>query len=141
MSCPPGTCGSSTSVDRPRRAANRPAVRPAIPPPITTRSWSRLPPLVDRGGLVVARPEDPPVAVRLAAHDDDLDLLPPEHRDQLVVLRLELGRVRLLAEGRAWVDVVLDKLVVPVLPGRHRRGLVDPVDQLLLVVEAAAADE
>src|SRR5262249_4742351 len=103
---PPGICASTTSVLRPRRAPKSPAVSPASPPPTTTRSW--LSPLINRNGLVLPRPKDAPVAVRLAADHDRFDLILREHRDGLVVGRLQLRRVRLRAEGGARVDVVLD---------------------------------
>src|SRR5690242_1379761 len=97
-SWPPGMPGASTIVAQPRRAAKRPAVRPATPPPITTVSNTRSAPCVDGDGLPVPRAHDAPVPIRLAADHDDVDLLASEHRDQLVRGRLQMRRQRLLAE-------------------------------------------
>src|SRR5437870_8704539 len=100
-----------------------------------------LPPLVYRDGLAVAGAEDAPVGVGFAADDDHLDLVALEHADHLVGRGLEHGSVRLLAVGRARIDVILDELIVPVLTRGHARVVADPVDQLVLRVEPAAIDE
>src|SRR5712692_1345962 len=65
---------------------------------------STLPPLVDRDGRAVVRAEDAPVAVGLAADDDDLDLVLLEHVDHLVRIRFEHRRVWLLTVRRPRVD-------------------------------------
>src|SRR5262245_9828901 len=56
------------------------------------------PPRVDRHALAVLGAHDPPVAVGLAADDHDVDVCLGKMVDQLVVLGLEPGRHRLLAE-------------------------------------------
>src|SRR4051794_20799432 len=48
-SWPPGMSGTSTSVEWPKRAAKRPAVSPATPPPMTAMSYAmRLPGRVEQ---------------------------------------------------------------------------------------------
>src|SRR6266545_8127141 len=100
-----------------------------------------LPPLVDRDGFLIGAAHDAPVAVGLAPHDHDMDIFSFKDPYLFVGRGLELGGPRLLAEGRARVDVVPDELVVPVLARRHPRRVVEPVDQRVLLREPAALDE
>src|SRR5437762_2586184 len=109
--------------------------------PMRLRRLMRSPPVVDLHGLLIVAAHDAPVAVGLAAHHHDVNVLAPEHRDQLVRPGLQLGRPRLLAERGARVNVVLHELVVPVLAGRHESVIVQPVEQRILLREAAAVDE
>src|SRR5262245_54253330 len=97
-----------------------------------------LTPVVDRDGVLVGAAHDAPVPVRLAADHDDVDVLPSEHRDELVRRCAEVRSPRLLAERRPRVDVILDELIIPVLAGRQACGVVEPVDECLLLREAAA---
>src|SRR5262249_61752118 len=68
------------------------------------------PPSINRDGFSIFGAHDAPVAVGLAADHNDVDLLLGEVIDQLVVLGLEPGRHRLLAECRPWVHVILHQL-------------------------------
>src|SRR5262245_6792265 len=96
--------------------------------------FTRSPPGVDQNRLAVLGAHDLPVPVGLAADHDDVDILFPEHRDQLVV-GPQVAGMRLLAVGGARIDVVLHQLQVPIAPGRDSCGLMDPADQLRLLVE------
>src|SRR5206468_1181543 len=100
-----------------------------------------LAPVVDRDGVLVGAAHDAPVPVGLAPDHHDVDVLAPEHRDQLIRRRAEVRRPRLLAERRPRVDVILDELIVPVLAGRQSRGVVEPVDERVLLREPATLDE
>ena len=51
---------------------------------------ARLPPFIDRDGLLIVAAHNAPVPVGLAAHHDDVDVLATEHRDQLLRQGLEL---------------------------------------------------
>src|SRR5574341_655029 len=124
---------------------------PYGPPPTRSRKrghWSMakrssdtaLSPVVHRDSLLVIAAHDAPVAVRLTAHYEDVDGLRTKHRDQFIRCRLELRGPRLLTKGCPWVEIVLDQLIVPVLPGWHTGVVVDPRDELLLGVEPAAVD-
>jgi len=61
--------------------------------------------------LIIAA-HNPPVSVGFTTHHDDVDVLATEHRDQLLRQGIELGGPRLLPERGAWVDVVLDELII-----------------------------
>src|SRR5262249_46801251 len=128
---PPGTTPVRTSTLRPSRAAVRPAVSPATPPPATTMSYSsrtQLAPGVDRDRCVLAlvRPElrahrraheDAEVTVRLAAGDDDVDAVRLEDRDRLLRACGPVTRERL----DACLDDLVDEVehdVVPVAAAR-----------------------
>src|SRR5215472_19135310 len=94
-------------------------LRPRNPPWGEIRKGGEAPlrvssPLVHRRRRLIIAAHDAPVAVRLSSHDHDVDVLAAEDRNHLVRPRLELGRPRLLAEGRPRIDVVLYELVVPV---------------------------
>src|SRR5437660_7807743 len=73
------------------------------------------PPVIHRYRFAVVRAEDSPVTVCLTANDHHFDFFPLEHVDQLVRRRRQHRRVRLLAVRRAWVDVILDQLIVAIL--------------------------
>src|SRR5688572_27160562 len=90
---------------------------------------SRSPPIVDASAASRPRSGDPPVTVRLAADDHDVDLIRRPHPDELVRRGAELAGERFLAEGGARIQVVLHELVVPVLTRRHAPVLADPIDQ------------
>src|SRR5262249_886182 len=79
--------GKATVPDYRQRASMRPS-----------------PPVVDRHCLAVSGAHDLPVAVGLAANNDHVDPTLGKMVDQLVVLGLEPGRHRLLAEGRPGID-------------------------------------
>src|SRR5438034_9319327 len=123
----------------PTRAIQKPR-NPTVAPRDATPLLPSTP-LVDRHGLLIVAAHDPPVAVRLAADDHDVDVLAPEHRDHLIGRRLQLAGPRLLAERCARVDVVLDELIVPVLARAHLCRVVEPVDEQVLIRERAAVDE
>src|SRR5439155_8108703 len=125
----------------PTRAIQKPRSRRVNVHILIQRAPVASAPLVDRHGLLIVAAHDPPVAVRLAADDHHVDVLAPEHRDHLIGRRLQLAGPRLLAERRARVDVVLDQLIVPVLARAHLGRVVEPVDEELLLREAAAVDE
>src|SRR5437867_10267083 len=57
-----------------------------------------LAPVVDRDGVLVGAAHDAPVPVGLAPDHHDVDVLAPEHRDQLVRRGAQVGCPRLLAE-------------------------------------------
>src|SRR5690606_38453883 len=116
----------------PKSTTRMPSSGPDIAPPPRSRNVRRgraspaprvrlLAPVVHGDGGVVAGAHDLPVAVRLTADHDDVDLLWPPDRDQLVVRHRQLRRERLLAVRRARVDVVLHQLQIPVFARLHRR--------------------
>src|SRR5262245_59283646 len=136
---------SRHGLSRPSTSCSLQQRRKTWMPGMTSQTLSalikRLPPRIDRYRLAISRPHDAPVAIGLAADHDDVDLALGKMVDQLIVLGLEPGRHRLLAEGRPGIDVVLHKLQIPVAAGRHLRGLVHPTNELGLGIERTAIDE
>src|ERR1041384_8269636 len=101
--------------------------------PLTTYPCDSSP-LIDRNRLMIIAPHDTPVAVGLAAHHHDMNLVGFEPSDYVFWRRFQLRRVGFFTECRARINVVLYQLVIPILRRGHNRILINPFDHFLFSV-------
>jgi len=94
-----------------------------------------LSPLIDRDRFLVVGFNNPPVAVCLATHHDDVNILETVRVYPLIRCCFEHRSPRLLSEGSSRIDIVLYELIVPELTSGQGGIFLDPLNQLLLGIE------